>query len=358
MDEPTSPPPPSSSPTPSSPTADPTSSSPTADPTSSGQTGTDSRKAARSVEEKLDLLFQFLRSELCWSVSDVIKGLAVAKGPVNARRKLAFVRAAYEDVEILDLYLSNKPGAGKKQRETSRRTIIQYLDVGNGELREEVKKLATLKPFNSSHKTEQGFQQLNMEQIIQSAEAVSPLLLKTLRDISRPLRGSQKGVGSALEISGSVLTGILAVLCGTQQRTEASAFQLQLGIYMHSKGVKRRQLDVLHQLGLCCSYHKILQAISNQCDQSAAAVAQDGQQPTVVTAYDNFEQMEHVKEQRIDNQNSFHSVTTGVMVEGIEMPATGLAQNMLNSDVRLEVEDIFNAPGNTTDDLEGQVRCY
>ncbi|RYO79563.1 hypothetical protein DL766_010461 [Monosporascus sp. MC13-8B] len=32
--------------------------------------------------------------------------------------------------------------------------------------------------------------------------------------------------------------------------------------------------------------------------------------PTAVTAYDNFEQMEHVKEQRVDNENSFRSITT------------------------------------------------
>ncbi|KAK9233683.1 hypothetical protein V1525DRAFT_415744, partial [Lipomyces kononenkoae] len=189
----------------------------------------------------------------------------------------------------------------REQRLKSRNIIIQYLDIGNGELRQEVKRLTTLKPFNASHITQQGFTQLNMKQTVQSAEVVSPLLLKTLRDISRPLRGSRNGV----EIKDSVLTGILAILCGTQQRIEASAFQLQLGIYMHSKGVKRRQLDVLHQLGLCCSYPKILQAISDQSDHSAAAVAQQGQLPTVVTAYDNFEQMEHVKEQRIGNESLF-----------------------------------------------------
>ena len=85
-------------------------------------------------------------------------------------------------------------------------------------------------------------------------------------------------------------------------------------------------------------------------------MAARGQQPTVITAYDNFEQMEHVKEQRVDNQSSFHSVATGQLIQGIEMPEGGLLQSMLNPTTNLQLEDIFLSPGNQRDAIEVEVR--
>ncbi len=51
--------------------------------------------------------------------------------------------------------------------------------------------------------------------------------------------------------------------------------------------------------------------IKKQSEQAAIRVTAMGQDGACVTAYDNFEQMEGVKEQRIDHQATFHSVTTG-----------------------------------------------
>lgn len=96
--------------------------------------------------------------------------------------------------------------------------------------------------------------------------------------------------------------------------------------------------------------------IKRQSEAAAEAVTLRGQQPTAITAYDNFEQMEHVKEQRVDNENSFHSVTTGQLIEGIEMPEGGLLQSMQNQAARLRVQDIFCCPGNEADAAELEVR--
>lgn len=56
-----------------------------------------------------------------------------------------------------------------------------------------------------------------------------------------------------------------------------------------------------------------------------------GQGDASVTAYDNFERTEGVKEQRVDHQGTFHSVTTGQVIQGIEIRLGGLQQDMLNS---------------------------
>ena len=72
-------------------------------------------------------------------------------------------------------------------------------------------------------------------------------------------------------------------------------------------------------------------------------------------AYDNFEVMEGVKEQRIDHQSTFHSVTTGQVIQGIEMPSDGLRQDMLNPHAKISAIDVFLAPGNIDDDMQHQV---
>jgi hypothetical protein len=64
---------------------------------------------------------------------------------------------------------------------------------------------------------------------------------------------------------------------------------------------------------------------------SAAANSSDS-----VTVYDNFEQMEGVKEQRIEDNSVFHSITTAEVFHGREIPDGGLTQSMLNTKARLE----------------------
>ena len=80
-----------------------------------------------------------------------------------------------------------------------------------------------------------------------------------------------------------------------------------------------------------------------------------GQSDTSVTTYDNFETMESVKEQRIDHQGTFHSVTTGQVIQGIEIPPGGLRQDMLDPQVTICASDVLLAPGNQDDDIQRQV---
>ena len=80
-----------------------------------------------------------------------------------------------------------------------------------------------------------------------------------------------------------------------------------------------------------------------------------GQHDASITAYDNFEVMEGIKEQRVDHQSTFHSVTTGQVIQGIEMPPGGLRQNMLDPQATICASDVFLAPGNQDDDIQHQV---
>ena len=120
----------------------------------------------------------------------------------------------------------------------------------------------------------------------------------------------------------------------------------------------QQQIEVLSKLGLTASYHTILNVIKKQSEQAAIRVTAMGQDGACVTAYDNFEQMEGVKEQRIDHQATFHSVTTGQVLQGIEIPSSSLWQHMLNPQVELRAIEIFISLGNQDDDIEHQVSLH
>jgi hypothetical protein len=119
--------------------------------------------------------------------------------------------------------------------------------------------------------------------------------------------------------------------------------------------VKRQQINLLSRLGLTITYNTIIGLIKELSVQAAERVKCMGQCDAAVTAYDNFELMEGVKEQRIDHQSTFHSVTTGQVIQGIEMPSGGLRQDMLDPHAQISSKDVFLAPGNLDDDIQHKV---
>ncbi|KAL9594964.1 MAG: hypothetical protein Q9179_005170 [Wetmoreana sp. 5 TL-2023] len=243
--------------------------------------------------------------DVYWSVSDFLRVLAAAEGPVNIRRKTAFAAAAYKDSEVLGLYLGDEDQPWNGVRES----VIQALDLGNNELRKEVRRLGDVGPFSKNPTNRTGsYEKLDMNQVVDISEKQAPMLLHILRGIMAPelQRLHQRQTEPFTRF-----VAILSVLCFSQRQNTSTGFQTLLGLYLHSKGVKRRQLELLGQFGLSVSYHTVLNIIKKQSEQAATQVTALGQSDASVTAYDNFEQMEGVKEQRLDHQGAFHSVTTG-----------------------------------------------
>ena len=310
----------------------------------------DTRRSRRSDAEKLDLAFTYIRTELRWSVSDFVKALAFSEGPANARRKAAFGAAVYKDPEVLKSYIGN---ANQLQAD-ARQSVIDTLDLGNNELRKEVERLGSVAPFNKYDPTlNGGFDRPNMNQVIRTIQEEAPLLLQLVRNIMAPLY--QEKYERQDEPVARIVT-IISIFCFSQRQNTCTNLQTTLGLYLHSKDVKSRQLELLNRLGITVSYRTVIRVIKEQSVRAAAQVREMGQGDSSVTAYDNFEVMEGVKEQRVDHQGTFHSVTTGQVIRGIEMPPGGLQQNMLNPKVALCLDDIFLAPGNLNDDVHHQVR--
>lgn len=307
------------------------------------------RRSPLSDAEKLDKVFECLRTDVYWSVSDFIRALIAAEGPVNVRRKTAFAAAAYKDSNVLGLYFNDEgqPWNGV------RHSVIQALDLGKKELRKEVLQLGQTMPF-IKNPTDQGgsYEELNIKGMVDTSQREAPILLQILRGIIAPelQRLYQRQTEPFAR-----LVAILSILCFSQRQNTSTGFQTLLGVYLHSKGVKRRQLELLGQFGLSVSYHTILKTIKKQSEEATVRVIAMGQSDASVTAYDNFEQTEGVKEQRLDNQRAFRSVTTGQVLQGLEIPSGGLRQEMLNPHAALSATAIFQAPGNQNDAIERQV---
>ena len=319
------------------------------------------RRPARTDEEKLELVSEYMRNELRWGITEYLKSVMESSKAGSPNQRVAFARFAYEDPKALQFYLGSEESITVKQR-CSREHIMRHTKCGASSIREEIKKLATTKPFHKSQVSgSDGFERMNISSIIEEVETTCPLFLSLLRTILQPLRNASATddeEGATVNQNYLIVT-IIAIVCRAARSIESSGFQLQLSVYLHSKGIKRRQLEALSQLGLCCSYRTTMRAIKKKNEESARRVAAQGNSPSVVTAYDNFEQMEHVKEQRLDNQSSFRSVTTGQCIQGIEMPPGGLQQSMLHSSVELQLKDIFFSAGNQADTIENEVRfCH
>lgn len=308
------------------------------------------RRSRRSDAEKLDMVCNYMRTELRWGVSEFTKALALSGGPANARRKAAFAATAYKDSEVLKSHFGN---IGQLQ-DGGRLPIIETLDLGNNELRKEVEKLGTIEPFNKYDPTSKSgeFEVLDMDQTLHIIQSQAPLLLQLIRDIMAPKHGRTYQRQS--EPVARIIT-IISILCFSQRQNSSTSFQTNLGLYLHSNGVKRRQIELLSRLGLIVSYDTIIRIIKEQSAWAAEEVKDIGQGNGSVTAYDNFEVMDGVKEQRVDHQGTFHSVTTGQVIQGIEMPPGGIRQDMIDQQAKLCSSDVFLAPGNRDDDIRHQV---
>jgi len=299
------------------------------------------RRPRMSVEERLNSVFSHLRKELNWSLKDFFQALASCNDATNTRRKATFAEA-FKDPKILGCYLRRQhPWPGVRE------AVIDALDLGSAELRDEVQQLGSSRYFSHSPGVEVGFEALDREQLLQQIQQDAPYTMQLLRNIAKPVHNPERynPERQAVRFDPRLIL-ILAVLCFSQQRNTCNSFQTLLGLYLYSKGLKRRQLELLSHYGISVSHQLIIRVVKQLSERATDGLAAAGKLDSAITAYDNFEQIEGVKEQRVENQSKFYSVTTGKLVQGIEIPPGGLRQDMLSPQVKLRARDVLFAPGN------------
>ena len=72
--------------------------------------------------------------------------------------------------------------------------------------------------------------------------------------------------------------------------------QTLLDIHLYANRVRRRVIELLAKYGLSVSYSTILRVVKSLSDEAIASVTAAGRSQNSVTVYDNFKQMEGVRE--------------------------------------------------------------
>ena len=182
--------------------------------------------------------------------------------------------------------------------------------------------------------------------------ATAPLFLETLQYIAKQARTDNPERKNDYS---SRFVMLLAILCFTQRQTRSSNLPTNLGLHFLARGSKVQEIDLLAHFGISASYKTVQRALKSQRDCEAIKVASMGSSEWAVTTYDNFEQVEGVKSQRLDNNSTFFSVTTGEVLQGVDIPPGGLRQDMFDKTVQLGINDVLFTPGNKNDELENDV---
>jgi hypothetical protein len=201
----------------------------TASPSANDTPPDSRRRSPRSDTEKLEMACKYMRKELRWSISDLIKALASTHGANNARRKAAFAAAAYKDPEVVRCFFNDADELWNGVKES----VIGKLDLGKNELRKEVKSLNSIEPFNKYDPTLKSrvlgeFGAFDIDQLLDTIQKEAPLLLQLIRDIMAP--ENQWNYQRNKELAGRIVT-IISLLCFSQRQNTCTGFQTSLGVY-------------------------------------------------------------------------------------------------------------------------------
>ncbi len=195
------------------------------------------------------------------------------------------------------------PGTGAGNLSARRHRRIKTLDDlkwGQDILRQEALSVARLPYFEEWNKHQPNtIENLDMDDVLSKIQTVAPHLFNLLDYLIQPemaLRSRSRTVTPRQ----SFLIGIFATICYGQQKRLANGLPTQLGLYLHASGVKASVIRVLARLGICVGYDRIISCTKELRENGTEATKAIGQAPTGVTQYDNLEQVQEVRHQRID----------------------------------------------------------
>ncbi len=114
---------------------------------------------------------------------------------------------------------------------------------------------------------------------------------------------------------------------------------------------------MLDRLDVTVSYKTVHRVLKQLEREESNTLTQADQSELAVTAYNNFEQVESIKSQRLDDNNIFHSVTTEELVKDADISADDLTQNMLRN-ASLTLSQALQNAENCDDEIESQIGFF
>jgi hypothetical protein len=236
------------------------------------------RRSPRSWDEKIERFHEILRDDLYCSFEELLTALLAQSGLRASKRKAAIARAVYLNPNILHTFLGYQT-IGPRIKDA----LLTALDGSTGSImRGEVKNLSDKAPFGKYPMEDTGFQieALDKAMLQQVITQWAPETMKILQRIMEPTRGDFARTNEYIPR----IALIMAILCQSQRRYSATNFQTLFGLYLRSKGVGRRQIDMLAQFGVTVSYGTIRKVVKTLADRRQDSIAITASTPDVITA--------------------------------------------------------------------------
>ncbi|KDQ16269.1 hypothetical protein BOTBODRAFT_622811 [Botryobasidium botryosum FD-172 SS1] len=159
--------------------------------------------------------------------------------------------------------------------------------------RELVKFSATL---NNPGLSEEAFNAITMDSILQDVQRLAPGLYSLLSGLARSDAQASKNTQK------SQLITIMACQLAYSRNVMCNKFQQLIGLYMKTKSVPSKCMELVHHFGLSMSYSWVSQSVGTLRDAAVAdlhAWLEDG---SVFILHDNIRLAFRVKTQRVNNQ--------------------------------------------------------
>jgi hypothetical protein len=232
----------------------------------------------------LDKALEFLRTELNWSLPDLIRTLCEQNDPKNRQRQTGYMKTAYGR-EVIDLCLSHPRSTELELR----KMLLDSVDWGIPEYRQEIVELGKQTGFGEYTMSITRIDSLHG--LLDTANEHALRFIELLDSVTCETRRTSEMTSLT---SRHII--ILAILCYSQSNRHNNV-QTLLALHLHSNGVRRRVIELLAKYGLSVSYSTIQRVLKSLSDQAIASVATAGRSQNSVTVYDNFEQMEGVRDE-------------------------------------------------------------
>ncbi|KAI9845730.1 MAG: hypothetical protein M1837_004563 [Sclerophora amabilis] len=259
----------------------------------------------------------------------------------NPRRKRNFLESLTKDDCIFKQILFY-----------DRHRALDFLEWGTNDLKSELDTLSKTEDFGRFEPGRgRDFNSLDMGRLVEGVTQKAPRLVHLLNDINTTKRYGR-------ELRREQLIIMLTQMLYNRRPLASNYIPALMGLHLHAGGTRKRIIDLLSQLGICTGYRVTLANVKKVSELAKEDIRRLGQADDSISVYDNFEQTDGVREQRIDDNSEFHSVTTGEVIAGREMPSGGLRQDMLDPTVRMSREDVVFSEGNRRDETLIQISKF
>jgi hypothetical protein len=135
---------------------------------------------------------------------------------------------------------------------------------------------------------------------------------------------------------------IFFILCYIHKLIKCNLWIVNWNLQLHANETKRRVIQTLNHVELFVKYQRVLKQFKSLRTNQEKDMKNLNQTRQFFVTWDNFEQIERVKNQRLNNKIKFLFVITTQIFSSIWMLENELKQNMLNQLIELNYRSILS----------------